>query len=53
MFRDSGIGDHGPDGIKAFTMQHNCDHIFHALWLTSFSEEGSDNDKAEGEDTKE
>ena len=49
MFRDSGIGDHGPDGIKAFTMQHDCNHICHALQLASFSDEGSD-EQAEGEE---
>lgn len=50
MFRDSGIGDHGPDGIKAFTLQHDCNHICHALQLASFSAEGSDNEQAEGEE---
>lgn len=50
MFRDSGIGDHGPDGIKAFTTQHNCNHICHALQLASFPEEDSDNENAEGEE---
>jgi len=48
MFRDSGIGDHGPDGIKAFTLQHDCNHICHALQLPPFSEE--DSEKAEGEE---
>ena len=49
MSRDSGIGDHGPDGIKAFTLQHDCNHICHALQLASLSEEGSDGEQTKGE----
>ena len=46
-FRDSGIGDHGPDGIEAFISQHHCNNICHGLKLNSLSlveEEERDSD---------
>ena len=35
--RDSGIGDHGPDGIETFTAQHRCNDICCGLKLSSLS----------------
>jgi len=51
MYRDSGIGDHGPEGIETFTAQHCCNHICCVLQLGSLhseEKEPSDDEKSEG-----
>ncbi|KAF8810883.1 hypothetical protein BYT27DRAFT_7020706, partial [Phlegmacium glaucopus] len=49
--RDSGIGDHGPEGIKTFTAQHHCNHICRGLKLAPLSEdERGDSDDKKSED---
>jgi hypothetical protein len=51
MCRDSGIGDHGPEGIKTFTAQHRCNHICHALKLGPLNlEEKDDADDEKSDD---
>ena len=35
---DSGIGDHGVDGIKAFVEQHRCNYICAGLKFTPLNE---------------
>jgi hypothetical protein len=42
VFSDSGIGDHGPDGIKAFLNQHHCNHICRGLDLSVITHEAAD-----------
>ena len=50
--RDSGIGDHGQEGIDAFTSQHSCNIICLGLGLKSLSNEGDGSSKgvSDGED---
>ena len=50
---DSGIGDHGPNGINTFTTQHVCNYICHSLKLTAlrlFKEEVQSIDKDGADD---
>jgi len=51
LIRDSGIGDHGPDGINTFTSQHMCNHICQALKLVAILEKDlqHDSETEEGE----
>ena len=41
-YSDSGIGDHGPDGIKSFISQHRCNHICKGLKLSLLLEKEDD-----------
>ena len=34
-FRDSGIGDHGVDGMNAFLSQHKCSYICRGIKLAT------------------
>ena len=47
-FSDSGIGDHGPDGIESFISQHHCNHMCKDLKLTPLSEKEDDFADSEG-----
>lgn len=49
-FRDSGIGDHGPDGIKSFVSQHHCNNVCHGLKLEPLFEEEKDISNAEDDE---
>ncbi|KAG5649205.1 hypothetical protein H0H81_005423 [Sphagnurus paluster] len=39
---DSGIGDHGPDGIKSFISQHHCNYMCQGLKLRPLLEKEDD-----------
>ncbi|KAF8963109.1 kinase-like domain-containing protein [Flammula alnicola] len=49
---DSGIGDHGPEGIKTFIAQHECNYICKGLKLVDLLDEDARAEK-EGEDDQE
>ncbi|KAJ3508918.1 hypothetical protein NMY22_g16465 [Coprinellus aureogranulatus] len=44
---DTGLGDHGPEGIEAFVTQHRCDYICKALGLAPFQNDASADDEEE------
>ena len=48
-FSDSGIGDHGPAGIKSFLEQHVCNYVCKGLKLASLSEGAATQKPSEGE----
>jgi len=50
---DSGIGDHGPDGIETFTTQHTCNYICDGLKLASLLEEEARDTEEDDQDDNE
>lgn len=38
---DSGVGDHGPNGIEAFITQHRCNYVCKGLNLARLSPENA------------
>jgi hypothetical protein len=41
-YSESGIGDHGKEGIKTFVDQHKCDFLCNSLDLTPVREVSDD-----------
>jgi hypothetical protein len=49
-FSDSGIGDHGLEGIKSFLEQHVCNYVCNGLKLASLAEGSETQRQSECED---
>ncbi|KAF8886423.1 kinase-like domain-containing protein [Gymnopilus junonius] len=47
---DSGIGDHGLDGIATFTAQHTCNYVCRGLKLATLSEDKAQDSDEDEED---